>query len=72
MYVGVSEVGRILAGRTPYAQGDAHDTLWPKVVELLLVLPFILGYRTRAVCQARARARARLRAPPAPARRGRA
>jgi len=51
MYVGVQEVARILAGRTPYMKGDAHDTLWPKVVELVLVLPFILGYRTRAVCQ---------------------
>ena len=52
MYVGVQEVSRIVAGRTPYMQGDAHDTLWPKIIELFLVLPFILGYRTRAVCQA--------------------
>jgi len=51
MYVGVSEVTRIVSGKTPYMKGDAHDTLWPKVIELIFVLPFILGFRTKGVCQ---------------------
>ena len=32
---------------------DGHDVLWPKVVEfVLLVLPFLLGFKTGTVSQA--------------------
>ena len=34
---------------TPYLPGDGHDVVWPKAVELLLSVPFILGFRTAAV-----------------------
>ena len=34
---------------TPYLPGDGHDVVWPKAVELLLSVPFILGFETAAV-----------------------
>jgi hypothetical protein len=30
---------------------DGHDVLWPKLVQLLLVVPFTLGYKTTAVTE---------------------
>jgi len=48
-YVGLSELHRLGWEFSPYSQGDPHDTIWPKCVELLLVLPFSLGFRTYAV-----------------------
>ena len=30
---------------------DGHDVLWPKVVEFVLGLPFLLGFKTGTVSQ---------------------
>ena len=46
LYVGLSELHRLLFQPfTPYLPGDGHDVVWPKAVELLLALPFILGVK---------------------------
>ena len=39
----------LFAPYTPYLPGDGHDVVWPKAVELLLSIPFTLGFRTRQV-----------------------
>lgn len=39
----------LFAPYTPYLPGDGHDVVWPKAVELLLSVPFTLGFRTRQV-----------------------
>ena len=50
LYVGLGELHRLLfQPYTPYLPGDGHDVVWPKAVELLLALPFILGVKTVAV-----------------------
>jgi len=50
LYVGLSELHRLLFNPfTPYLPGDGHDVVWPKAVELLLSLPFTLGWRTQHV-----------------------
>ena len=50
LYVGLSELHRLLFQPfTPYLPGDGHDVVWPKAVELVLSLPFILGWRTELV-----------------------
>jgi len=50
LYVGLSELHRLLfQPYTPYLPGDGHDVVWPKAVELLLAIPFTLGFRTTAV-----------------------
>ncbi len=49
LYVGLSELHRLLFQPfTPYLPGDGHDVVWPKAVELLLAVPFILGFQVRA------------------------
>uniref|UniRef100_A0A7S0L8M8 Transmembrane protein n=1 Tax=Coccolithus braarudii TaxID=221442 RepID=A0A7S0L8M8_9EUKA len=45
-FVGVSELGRLMSENSPYRDGDPHDTIWPKCVELILVIPFALGFHT--------------------------
>jgi uncharacterized membrane protein YphA (DoxX/SURF4 family) len=50
LYVGISELHRLLFQPfTPYLPGDGHDVVWPKAVELILSLPFVLGVRTATV-----------------------
>jgi alanyl-tRNA synthetase len=50
LYVGLSELHRLLFQPfTPYLPGDGHDVVWPKAVELILAVPFILGFQTVAV-----------------------
>ena len=50
LYVGLSELHRLLFQPfTPYLPGDGHDVVWPKAVELVLSLPFILGCKTETV-----------------------
>jgi len=50
LYVGLSELHRLLfQPYTPYLPGDGHDVVWPKAVELLLAVPFTLGFHTSAV-----------------------
>jgi len=50
LYVGLNELHRLLFEPfTPYLPGDGHDVVWPKAVELLLSVPFILGFETAAV-----------------------
>jgi len=52
LYVGLSELHRLFFQPfTPYLPGDGHDVVWPKAVELLLALPFILGVKTEAVAR---------------------
>merc|ERR1712054_392231 len=52
LYVGLSELHRLLFQPfTPYLPGDGHDVVWPKAVELLLALPFILGVKTEVVAR---------------------
>merc|ERR1719353_553285 len=52
LYVGLSELHRLLFQPfTPYLPGDGHDVIWPKAVELLLALPFILGVKTEVVAR---------------------
>ena len=50
-YVGLVDMLRILRGHV-HDPPDGHDVLWPKVVEFLLVLPFLLGFKTGPVSQA--------------------
>mmetsp|Transcript_504 Transcript_504/g.1404 ORF Transcript_504/g.1404 Transcript_504/m.1404 type:complete len:211 (+) Transcript_504:102-734(+) len=50
LYVGLSELHRLLfQPYTPYLPGDGHDVVWPKAVELLLAVPFTLGFKMEAV-----------------------
>mmetsp|Transcript_61996 Transcript_61996/g.103059 ORF Transcript_61996/g.103059 Transcript_61996/m.103059 type:complete len:553 (+) Transcript_61996:11-1669(+) len=50
LYVGLSELHRLLfQPYTPYLPGDGHDVVWPKAVELLLAIPFTLGFETSSV-----------------------
>ena len=50
LYVGLSELYRLLFEPfTPYLPGDGHDVVWPKAVELILSVPFVLGWRTAVV-----------------------
>jgi len=50
LYVGLSELHRLLfQPYTPYLPGDGHDVVWPKAVELILALPFTLGFQTITV-----------------------
>jgi len=52
LYVGLHELHRLLFEPfTPYLPGDGHDVVWPKAVELLLSIPFILGFETVAVAR---------------------
>ena len=52
LYVGLGELHRLLfQPYTPYLPGDGHDVVWPKAVELLLALPFTLGFRTTTVAR---------------------
>ena len=52
LYVGCSELNRLIFQPfTPYLPGDGHDVVWPKAVELLLALPFILGVKTESVAR---------------------
>jgi len=52
LYVGLHELHRLLFEPfTPYLPGDGHDVVWPKAVELLLSVPFILGFETVAVAR---------------------
>mmetsp|Transcript_51987 Transcript_51987/g.137939 ORF Transcript_51987/g.137939 Transcript_51987/m.137939 type:complete len:368 (-) Transcript_51987:569-1672(-) len=45
VYVGLHELHRLFFEPfTPYLPGDGHDVVWPKAVELLLAVPFILGF----------------------------
>lgn len=49
LYVGLSELHRLLfQPYTPYLPGDGHDVVWPKAVELLLAVPFTLGFKMEA------------------------
>ena len=50
LYVGLSELHRLLFQPfTPYLPGDGHDVVWPKAVELLLAIPFTLGFQMTLV-----------------------
>ena len=50
LFVGLSELHRLLFQPfTPYLPGDGHDVVWPKAVELLLAIPFTLGFKTTLV-----------------------
>lgn len=52
LYVGLSELHRLLFQPfTPYLPGDGHDVVWPKAVELLLAVPFIIGVKTSDVAR---------------------
>merc|ERR1712224_616795 len=52
LYVGISELHRLLFQPfTPYLPGDGHDVVWPKAVELILALPFVVGVKTEAVAR---------------------
>ena len=52
LFVGLTELYRLLFNPfTPYLPGDGHDVVWPKAVELLLALPFILGVKTEVVAR---------------------
>jgi len=52
LYVGLHELHRLLFEPfTPYLPGDGHDVVWPKAVELLLAIPFILGFETAVVAR---------------------
>uniref|UniRef100_A0A7S4ILA8 Uncharacterized protein n=1 Tax=Prymnesium polylepis TaxID=72548 RepID=A0A7S4ILA8_9EUKA len=52
VYVGLHELHRLFFEPfTPYLPGDGHDVVWPKAVELLLAVPFILGFETVAVAR---------------------
>ena len=60
LFVGLSELHRLLfQPLTPYLPGDGHDVVWPKAVELLLAIPFTLGFQTSLV-RVRVRVRVRL------------
>ena len=47
-HVGFFECARVLRGQL-HEPPDGHDHLWPKLAELLFVLPYIVGLRT-GVC----------------------
>lgn len=50
LFVGLSELHRLFFQPfTPYLPGDGHDVVWPKAVELLLAVPFTLGWKTSTV-----------------------
>merc|ERR1712166_679266 len=49
-FVAFWETNRLMQGKL-HDPPDGHDVLWPKVVQLLLVVPFILGFKTNAVTQ---------------------
>jgi len=49
-FVAFWETNRLMQGKV-HDPPDGHDILWPKVVQLLLVVPFILGFKTNAVTQ---------------------
>ena len=52
LFVGLTELYRLLFNPfTPYLPGDGHDVVWPKAVELLLALPFIIGVKTETVAR---------------------
>lgn len=52
LFVGLAELHRLLFEPfTPYQPGDGHDAVWPKAVELLLAIPFTLGWKTSLVSQ---------------------
>lgn len=52
LFVGLSELHRLLfQPLTPYLPGDGHDVVWPKAVELLLAIPFTLGFQTTLVAR---------------------
>ena len=47
-FVGVVEGQRVLWGDL-HDPPDGHDLLWPKLVQLLFLVPFTLGFKTKAV-----------------------
>ena len=49
LHVGSFEMHRLLAKGADLDPGDPHNVLWPKVLELALVFPFVLGFCQRAV-----------------------
>lgn len=50
LYVGFTELHRLyFEPFTQYLKGDGHDVIWPKAVELLLSVPFALGWRIGTV-----------------------
>ena len=54
LFVGLSELHRLLFQPfTPYLPGDGHDVVWPKALELILSLPFIVGVKTTTVSRLR-------------------
>lgn len=49
-FVGVVEGKRVLGGDL-HDPPDGHDHLWPKVIQLLFLVPFTLGFKTKLVTQ---------------------
>jgi len=50
LFVGTVECSRVLWGKL-HDPPDGHDVLWPKIVQLLLVLPFTFGFKTNTCTQ---------------------
>ena len=53
-YAAGSELGRVLvpAHLSDIDPDDPHNVIWPKLVEVALAIPFVLGYRTFASARA--------------------
>jgi len=49
-FVGVIEGQRVWSGQL-HDPPDGHDHIWPKLVQLLFLVPFTLGYKTKFVTQ---------------------
>ena len=49
-FVGVVEGKRVLWGEL-HDPPDGHDLLWPKLIQLLFLVPFTLGFKTKVVTQ---------------------
>lgn len=51
IFVGYSEILRQIASGQYHQRppGDGHDQLWLKVVQFVLAVPFVAGFKTRAV-----------------------
>jgi uncharacterized membrane protein YphA (DoxX/SURF4 family) len=49
LHVGSFELRRLLSTGADLDPDDPHNVLWPKVLELALVFPFVLGFCQRAV-----------------------
>jgi len=49
-FVGFFETRRVLGGHL-HNPPDGHDVLWPKLIQLVLVIPFTLGYKTTLVTE---------------------